>query len=71
MEVDSKSFLATMLEEIDRELRIGDIEIYRINNKYVLFENGQFVRQEIDGQKNVQPTLQGAVDIALEHLGIS
>jgi len=67
-EVNSETFVEMMLEESERELRIGDIEIYRINNKYVLFQNGQFVRQEIDGQSNVQPSLQGAVDVALEHM---
>ena len=69
MELDSKSFVATMLEEIDRELLIPEVriygfvyirakEIYKINDKYCVFSNGDFISASYTLQEATEQAIQ-------------
>jgi len=55
----------------DIELSIGNIDIYIINKKYCLFYGKEMLTETVENaygiQTPVQPTLQDAVDVALQH----
>tara|TARA_R110000824_G_scaffold135553_1_gene298861 strand:- start:15403 stop:15666 length:264 start_codon:yes stop_codon:yes gene_type:complete len=65
------SFWRTMLDVADIEVTIGHIDIYKINNKYVLFEAKVPVTDTVEDafgeHSGVQGTLQDAVEVALLH----
>jgi hypothetical protein len=70
-----EKFWDTMLEDGDKELTIGMIDIYKINmfgaEKYCLFIDKMPVTKKVESIYGVhggsQPTLQDAVDVALIH----
>ena len=68
---ETEKFWEIMLKDIKPELTIGTIDIYKINNNYVLFYGTNPIIETVEDAYGVhgatQPTLQDAVDVAILH----
>jgi hypothetical protein len=62
-------FWKAMLENETPEISIGSIDIYEINDLYILFNGYSPIQEEVESAygvvKNTNKTLQDAVDMAL------
>ena len=68
---ETEKFWEIMLKDINPELTIGTIDIYKINKNYVLFYGTNPIIETVEDAYGIhgatQPTLQDAVDVAILH----
>ena len=69
IETKETKFWETMLEDEEPEISIGNIDIYEINKKFILFRGYEPIKEKWENAygiiENNNKSLQDAVDMAL------